>query len=1163
MKARLVVTMASLAVSLAATGTAAAQTTFQAPYGPGGTWRVYEIVAAGTSFKDALAQARLRLDPVFNSVAGDLASVTSDGKNRFLHRTVAQAGDLWIGLTDREGAAPGAQESQTFGGGNRTNGWAWTNGDPFAFNIWGGGEPNDSGGEDAGHIRGDGLWNDNKSGFFADDPVAPSIQPGTSGDESAVVSYRYVIEWNLNTLHPVPGIRYGMVFPPCTKLPVARNNAGKWSLREVRNLTMNGNIIDAVDKALSGTGEIYESQVDYLDFTDPDTNAPGGPIITATPPFPYLADQVGVDDNNILVMAATRISIPAAGPYTFQVRGDDGFALRIRGSAWSQVNGDGYIDPLDPQTLVFERGTGDANTRGVIELPAGQHDVEFVTWEGGGGAYFEVTSATGVRLTTGEAQWLPLGSTAMRPEVNTINAVRLSAPATVQNANLRDRDRALPSMRYLIDNATRNRFSGTYTNLVIAEGAMVNNNGGDNYITKVVGRITVAADANANTVPGELIDVTFRLNCDDGASLRIIGQDFLDANTGGGRELIDNGGDITMTADFPTGDTDLRGRIQLTEGQSYDIVSYMYEYGGGSRYELYWQLGDHVAANLSAPNALSDIGEVRLAPSATVYNTPISFDNVPTLPVVKTLIDPVAPVIGVNAAIKPVLELQEVDMPANNGGDNYLTKVTGKITVAADANANTVPGETIDVTFRLNCDDGAQLRIVGQDFLRHNEGPSTLVDVSGDMSLTGDYPTGDTNAHGLIRLMEGQTYDFEAYMYEFGGGSNFRLYWELGDLVAGMTAPVALATGPATTPVRISSIPDPVGNPGVEGALVLNAPSGGIGQTRLPFARSVLAAAAAQNQMAASGTTSIVVLRDGDDICCGRPGNGIYGSAVVMPNGGGPDNYATRVTGQLVIDDQDGTPNEDITVTFGLFSDDGMDLRIVGRSFATAADTTGDGNAILFPINGDLVLAADYWTGNSQAFGVITLREGVTYSFESHHFEGGGDSGMEIWWAVGAFTAFDPVAFRPLNTDAGFFLPGNTGIALVETPNPDVDNDGMPDAWETANSVTSPTEDADGDGANNLAEYAAGTNPNDNASAFRITQIARTPTQVSLTFPGVPGRSYRVVASAALNGGWTNVGDILPPASAGSITYQVTNPALVTAAAEGRMYFAVIATPCP
>jgi hypothetical protein len=105
--------------------------------------------------------------------------------------------------------------------------------------------------------------------------------------------------------------------------------------------------------------------------------------------------------------------------------------------------------------------------------------------------------------------------------------------------------------------------------------------------------------------------------------------------------------------------------------------------------------------------------------------------------------------------------------------------------------------------------------------------------------------------------------------------------------------------------------------------------------------------------------------------------------------------------------------------------------------------------------------------------------------------------------------------------------------------------------------------DTDGDGQTALQEYAAGTAPNDPRSAFRITNIAFIPGQISLTFPGVVGRGYEVVSSATPNGGWVPVGQVLPRTTDGPITFPVTNPALVDAAARGKVFFAVIAKAYP
>lgn len=959
---------------------------YQAPYGPGGTWRIYETQRPGLTMKDALAAAQGSMDPVVGLVPGNLVSVTSSSKNTFLHRSVFKAGgNSWIGLIDREGVAPGAFESQGEPD-NRATGWAWISGESYSFQNWGDGEPNDAAGrEDAAHFRADGRWNDGISGYSADSPVVPTIKPGTSTDEVAgAPSYGFMVEYPLDSPTPIPGIRYGSVFPPYQVVApgMPLSTAGNWSLREVRGLNIAGHAFDAIDQAVAGSGSIFEAQVPALNFTDPDTNGAGGPALSATP-SPFLSNDFtgpASDDNNLLAIAKSRISIPEAGDYTIQVRSDDGFALRIKGQPWVAMNGDGYIDPLDPTALVFERGTGDANTRGVVNLAAGEYDVEFVYWEGGGGAYFEVTSATGSRLTSDSAQWVAFGSSETVPELDTLNAVRLTGAADVRNQRLRNNaggTNVLPAMRYFIDNV--NGTTAVKTLLQLGEGDMPNNNGGDQYITKVTGQITIDADANGNTTPGELIDVTFRVSCDDGGSLRIIGEDFLSVNPGGdgggARALIDNEGDMTLTGDFPTGNTNARGLIQLTEGQTYDFVSYMYEYGGGSNYNLFWQLGDHVVADLTAANGLG---------------------------------------------------------------------------------------------------------------------------TSGVVSLTGE--------------------------------------------------------------------PDPVNFPGQVGALVenTNIPDSQTGTFTAPFlpaTRTILAEGIAQGTTI-NGTSNIAVLR-GDADAGPRPGASILPSTAVFPIGTGHDNYLTRVSGEILIDDQDGIPGETLTVTFGLFADDGADLHIIGQNFSEAHQ-----GGSLQTIGADTWLVADFFGGNTNAIGVIELVEG-TYQFESHHYEGGGGSGLEIWWADGFFTSYSAPDFRPLNSDAGFFKPSNTGIALVASPDLDGDNDGIPTVWEDDNGLDDGNDqdaalDNDGDGQTNLEEYASGTDPNDSTDWFRITSVEKTAAQFELTFPSRPGRYYSVQATTNLSTGpWVPVAELPPPGAAQDQILTVPTAILNAAVPGPRAFFRVVAEAAP
>jgi hypothetical protein len=183
----------------------------------------------------------------------------------------------------------------------------------------------------------------------------------------------------------------------------------------------------------------------------------------------------------------------------------------------------------------------------------------------------------------------------------------------------------------------------------------------------------------------------------------------------------------------------------------------------------------------------------------------------------------------------------------------------------------------------------------------------------------------------------------------------------------------------------------------------------------------------------AESTVDEAILYDGDDICCGRPGVNLPATEINEFPNGGDDNFSTAVTGQFQVLNTDGVPGNSETMTIGMFSDDNAAIHIIGQSFTAA----GGGGTLANPEGlTDQWLVADFRTGNTDAFGVITLPEG-NYNFEAFELEEGGDSGLELWVAAGNRIGFNSAFFFPLDTatlGSNIMLSANTGLALVAGP---------------------------------------------------------------------------------------------------------------------------------
>ena len=150
-------------------------------------------------------------------------------------------------------------------------------------------------------------------------------------------------------------------------------------------------------------------------------------------------------------------------------------------------------------------------------------------------------------------------------------------------------------------------------------------------------------------------------------------------------------------------------------------------------------------------------------------------------------------------------------------------------------------------------------------------------------------------------------------------------------------------------------------------------------------------------------------------------------------------------------------------------------------------------------------------------------------------------------------TATDPAG----NTSE--FSLTNTAASTVTTT--DTDGDGLPNAYETANSLSTSVADAnvdsDGDGMTNAQEFRAGTNPRNAASILRLGPPATAGSDKTLSLPSLAGITYRIdYADDLLSANhWRTLADQIPGTGA-AIT--ITDPG---AAALPQRYYRAMVVP--
>ncbi len=147
------------------------------------------------------------------------------------------------------------------------------------------------------------------------------------------------------------------------------------------------------------------------------------------------------------------------------------------------------------------------------------------------------------------------------------------------------------------------------------------------------------------------------------------------------------------------------------------------------------------------------------------------------------------------------------------------------------------------------------------------------------------------------------------------------------------------------------------------------------------------------------------------------------------------------------------------------------------------------------------------WNSNLLSFALPSLTNTTFFSGDRGRIE-------RVDLTVSKPILIDPLNSLPLDWELSYF--GRTGI--------------------------DPFADPDGDGMNNLAEYRAGTDPNDALSALRFIEIQRVQNGVRLKWLGSDNKAYALQRSPALAAPFVDIQTAIP-GTAPVTTYIDTNAA--------------------